>query len=34
VLGCAKCSRELAIVDHPTPAGDGIEALPLWEQAA
>ena len=34
VLGCSRCSRELAVVDHPTPAGEGIEALPHWDQAA
>lgn len=34
VLGCAHCGRRLAEVSHPTPAAAGIEALPMWDQAA
>ena len=34
ILGCARCGRQLAMVDHPTPAEAGLEALPQWVQAA
>ena len=34
ILGCARCSAQLAIVEHPTPAGEGVDALPHWAQAA
>jgi hypothetical protein len=34
ILGCARCGAQLAIVDHPTPAVDGVGAVPTWDRAA
>lgn len=34
ILGCMRCGNHLALVTHPTPAAEGIEALPRWKQAA